>query len=46
MNPGGTNNLSQDELDATLRSLESDTEDDLDDYEFWPVLAIGVNYAF
>jgi hypothetical protein len=46
VNGGGTNGYDQAELDALLASLESDAEDDLDDYEFWPVFAIGVNYAF
>ena len=43
---GGTNDLSQAELDSRLRALEDDAEDDLDDLELWPVLALGVNYAF
>ena len=42
----GGNFANQDELDATLRDLEKDAEDDLDQLEFWPVLAIGLNYAF
>ena len=41
-----TGGYSQAELDALLVSLEKDAEDDLDDYELWPVLAVGVNYAF
>lgn len=36
----------QAELDDLLVSLEKDAEDDLDDLEFWPVFALGVNYAF
>jgi hypothetical protein len=43
---GGTNGLSQAELDSVLRAMEKDAEDELDDYELWPVLALGVNYAF
>ena len=43
---GGTNNLSQSELNSRLRDLEKDAEAELDDYELWPVLALGVNYAF
>ena len=43
---GGDNNLSQAELDDLLDSLASDTEDELDDYDYWPVVALGVNYAF
>jgi hypothetical protein len=42
----GTTTLNQAELDTALRGLEADAEDDLDDLEFWPVFAIGVNYAF
>jgi len=45
VNPGG-NFADQAELDATLRDLENDAEDDLDDLEIWPVASIGVNYAF
>ena len=41
---GGT--YTQSELDAILTDLEKDAEDELDDFELWPVLAIGVNYAF
>jgi carbon monoxide dehydrogenase subunit G len=46
VNAGGTNGLSQAELNRRLADLESDAEDELDDLEFWPVLALGVNYAF
>ncbi|MDJ0777307.1 MAG: hypothetical protein QNJ85_05540 [Gammaproteobacteria bacterium] len=46
VNPVGPNTLSQAELDLLLREIEADAEDELDDYEFWPVLALGVNYAF
>ena len=46
VNAGGANGLSQTELDSVLRSLEKDAEDELDEYELWPVLALGVNYAF
>ena len=42
----GGSGLTQSELNAILRGIESDAEDELDDYELWPVLAIGVNYAF
>jgi len=42
-NPGA---LPQADLDAALAGMESDAEDELKDYEFWPVLAIGINYAF
>jgi hypothetical protein len=46
VNPGGTNGLSQAELNSRLAELEGDAEDELDDLELWPVLAFGVNYAF
>ena len=46
VNLGGASGLSQVELDFLLSEVESDAEDDLDDLEVWPVLAIGVNYAF
>ena len=46
VNAGGTNGYTQAQLDPILRNLEKDAEDELDDYELWPVLAIGVNYAF
>lgn len=45
VNAGG-NFANQAELDATLRDLEKDAEKELNDLELWPVLAIGVNYAF
>ena len=38
--------LSQAELDDALRGMERDAEEDLEDFELWPVLAIGLNYAF
>lgn len=43
---GGVNALDQSELDSRLNTLESDAEADLEDLELWPVLAVGVNYAF
>ena len=46
VNAGGTNGYNQAQLDAILRDMESDAEDELDDYELWPVLSIGLNYAF
>jgi len=42
----GGNFADQDELEVSLRDLESDAEKELEDFELWPVLAIGVNYAF
>ena len=41
-----TGGYTQSDLDAILVDLEKDAEDDLDDYELWPVFAVGLNYAF
>ncbi len=38
--------LSQAAVDARLLEMEGDAEDELDDFEAWPVLSLGVNYAF
>lgn len=46
VNLGGSNGLSQAELDQRLAEMEADAEDELDDLKLWPVLAVGVNYAF
>ena len=46
VNGGGTNGYTQAQLDAILNDLESDADDDLDDYEYWPVVALGINYGF
>ena len=46
VNRGGPNSLTQRQLDRRLAALEADAEDELDEYELWPVLAIGINYAF
>jgi hypothetical protein len=41
-----TGGLSQADIDTALAGMERDAEEDLDDLELWPVLAIGINYAF
>ncbi len=46
VNAGGTNSLNQTELDDRLAGVERDAEDDLADFEIWPVLSLGLNYAF
>lgn len=46
VNAAGTNNLSQAELDEDMASISRDAENDLSQLEAWPILAIGVNYAF
>ncbi len=43
---GGTNTLNQSELDDILEGLESDVESELDEFELWPVITLGLNYAF
>ena len=46
--PGGnfTGPFAQDELDAMLRDAEDNFESELNEFELFPVLSIGVNYAF
>ena len=46
VNSGGDNNLTQEELDQRLDALARDTEDELDEFDYWPVVALGINYAF
>lgn len=46
IDPGSPNYANQAELDATLRNAEADVENDLDEFELFPVLSVGVNYAF
>jgi len=41
-----TGGVSQADIDSSLREMESDAEDELDGFEAWPVLSIGLNYAF
>ena len=43
---GGGNFNNQAELDAMLRDAEDNFESELDEFELFPVLSIGVNYAF
>ncbi|MGD8421309.1 MAG: hypothetical protein PVJ78_12765 [Gammaproteobacteria bacterium] len=45
-NATATGGLSQSEIDTALAGMEKDAEDDLKDFEYWPVLAFGINYAF
>ena len=44
--PRGAVIANQAELDARLRSLEDDAEDDLDGLEAFPIISLGINYAF
>ena len=46
MSSGGASNMSEVALDRLLQLPENQAEDDLDDYELWPVMLPGVNYAF
>jgi hypothetical protein len=46
VNVAGSNSLTQAELDDRIKEIEDDANDDLSDLEAWPVLSIGVNYAF
>ncbi len=36
----------QDDLDANVKAAEQSANDDLSDLEIWPVVTLGVNYAF
>lgn len=38
--------VSQADVDEALRTMERDAEQELDEFEAWPVLSVGVNYAF
>lgn len=42
----GVGGVTQADVDNALKDMEDDAEDELDDFEAWPVLSIGVNYAF
>ncbi|MFT5219481.1 MAG: hypothetical protein ACI822_002940 [Gammaproteobacteria bacterium] len=46
VNTAGTNNLNQGALDERMAAVSRDAENDLSQLEAWPILAIGVNYAF
>lgn len=46
VNTGGANGLSQAELDSRLQSAENDANDDISDFETYPVISLGINYAF
>lgn len=42
----GTAGITQQELDDALSDFESDVEGELDGFQLWPVITVGVNYAF
>ena len=46
VDPTGTNNLDQAELDSRIEGVEADAEAELDQFEAWPVLTLGLNYNF
>jgi hypothetical protein len=47
VNVAGNNNLTQAELDDAIQSTEDDVNAELDDFlELYPVVSIGINYAF
>ncbi|MDH3536099.1 MAG: hypothetical protein OER87_10155, partial [Gammaproteobacteria bacterium] len=46
LDPGSINYANQPELQQTLDNAEADVEADLDEFELFPVLSFGVNYAF
>ncbi len=47
VNAGGSNNLNQAELDDRINGVEDDANAELDDlFQAWPVISLGVNYAF
>lgn len=46
IDPGSTNFVDQADLDATLREMEDDINSDLSELEAWPILSLGLNYAF
>ncbi len=46
VNTGGANNLNQTELDDRISGVEDDANTELDILEAWPVISLGINYAF
>ena len=42
----GANGLSQSELDTRIQNAENDVNSELSVFEAWPVLSVGLNYAF
>ncbi len=46
LNVGSVNFTDQADLNQTLRDAESDAEDEFDDFKLFPLISIGINYAF
>ena len=44
--PAANNGKTQAQLDAEVDAAESAANDDLSDLEAWPVISVGLNYAF
>ncbi|MFT5658365.1 MAG: hypothetical protein ACI9KN_001644 [Gammaproteobacteria bacterium] len=45
-NPAAASAITQAELDARLKEAQESADNELADLSIWPVLSIGVNYAF
>lgn len=46
VNTGGNNSLDQAELDSRIQAAEDDINSELSVLEAWPIISLGVNYAF
>jgi hypothetical protein len=46
VNMSGNNNLSQQALDSRIKATEDDINSELSVLKAWPVLSLGLNYAF
>lgn len=46
VNPAATSGITQAELDARLDEAQRSADNDLSDLDLWPVVSIGINYAF
>ncbi len=44
--PAAIGGATQAELDANVKAAEQEANDDLSDFELWPVVTLGINYAF
>lgn len=46
VNPAAASLITQAELDQALNDAQSTADNDLSDLDLWPVVSIGINYAF
>lgn len=46
IDPGSANFTGQADLDATLKDMEDDVNNELSVLEAWPIISFGLNYAF